>query len=193
MINIYPLKGQCQRYFFTNNNFRIITNPILTKCEPGAPECIQPSNDFAMKMIEETLKEAAKKVPEGEYLFSPVGMDDGDAEPFVHPDDRKQNEINNNQSCKDKCKGKPKARQCKRNCKKKPGRGQRAMSGGSSGPATKKTPTAGKDCNEKCSQLRGAEKRRCKEKKKKQCKNGKGNGKGKGKGKKPKKKKNRTG
>ena len=92
------------------------------------------------------------------------------------------------ESCEDKCEGKPKAKQCKKNCKK-PGRSQRAKGGGSSGPATKKTPTAGKDCNEKCGQLRGAEKRRCKEKKKKQCKNGKGNGKGK----KPKKKKNRTG
>ena len=92
------------------------------------------------------------------------------------------------ESCEEKCEGKPKSKQCKRNCKNKPGRSQRATGGGSLGPATKKTPTAGKDCNKKCGQLRGAKKRRCQENKK-QCKgNGKGKGKGKGKG-----NKNRTG
>ena len=184
------MKGWCQssfawcivsinKIFITNFNFRIITNPEFTICTPGAPECIQPSNEFAVKLMKKGMDTMVEKLPRGRYLMPPVGLDDGDAEPFVHPDDRKkQKSGNKNQRCKKKCEGKKKIRQCEKKCDKnaskpgKPSRTERA-----SGPATKKPAAAGKGCDEKCGQLRGPEKRQCKKRKKKQC-NGKGEGSG---------------
>ena len=196
------MKGWCQssfawcivsinKIFITNFNFRIITNPEFTICTPGAPECIQPSNEFALKLMKKGMDTMVEKLPRGRYLMPPVGLDDGDAEPFVHPDDRKkQKSGNKNQRCKKKCEGKKKIRQCEKKCDKnasnggggggKPNRGERAM--GTSGPSTKKPPKAGKGCNEKCDQKRGKKKRECL-KRKKQCKKGQGKEKGGGRGK----------
>ena len=169
--------------------FRIIDNPHLVKCKPGDPLCMQVGNDLGLELMIEGIRESAKMLKDKDYIFNPVGMDDGDGPLFVHPDDKRKNAGKNrnsrqNDPCTQKCQTKYMSKQCKKNCyeKQTPKRGQRNAGGGEA-QATGK-PGAGKGCNEKCGQLKGQKKNQClRNKAKLQCNKGKGKGKSKGKGK----------
>merc|ERR1711974_494037 len=160
------------------NGNEIIENPVLVKCKPGESWCLQVGNDLGIELAIEGIRKAAKMVKANDYIFSPVGMDDADGPKFVHPDDRKKNiKKDRNSRQNDPCKcGRKKGRRlskCKENCDKNetPKRGSR--SGGA--PASGK-PGAGKDCSEKCGQLKGrVAKQACKRRKaSSQCNKGNG-------------------
>ena len=134
----------------------------MVKCKPGDPLCLQVGNDLGVELMIEGIRESAKMLKDEDYIFNPVGMDDGDGPLFVHPDDKKKNAANNRKSrqnnlCVQKCqknKFKTRLSDCKKNCNQNQTskRDSRTVSGGA--PATGK-PGAGKGCDEKCGQLNG--------------------------------------